>query len=425
MRTLLFTIFSFCYISSQAQTVIADSLRVPIGVEIDAQGRAWVVESGYGFNDGAVSLVQSNGDVWPVIVGLPSLFDTVNQEGVGPWHTLPLPGNRLAVTEGATGQVLIFDLNGFTPGLSAPLTMSNVLFALNIAEFAVGQGIMESDPYSMALDESSNLYVADAAANAIIKVTPVGQMSIFATFPATPNPLPFGPPMVDAVPTRIISKPGGGFYVCQLTGFPFLDGAAQIFLVDASGAVSTYAWNLSTLTDMALDAVTGDLYALQFGHFELDPNLPPGFAPNSARVTRIKPNGAQEVVLENFGPSAGLTLDAQGNLYTTHIATGEVLKWNNITTASHDIKAAVEDLSIAPNPATTQARISFSLPVASDVQLRIFNAQGQLVHSQNLGRLPEGAHQTEWIPGAACSSGIYQVEVVTERGRAALVLVKA
>lgn len=423
MRTLLFTFLSFLCISANAQTIIADSLRAPVGVGIDAQGRAWVVESGYGFNDGAVSLVQGNGDIWPVVVGLPSLFDTVNQEGVGPWHTLELPGNRLAITVGATGQVLIFDLTGFTPGISAPQTLAEAVATLNIAEFVLGQGIPESDPYSMALDEFSNLYVADAAANAIIKVTPAGQMSVFATFPATPNPLPFGPPMVDAVPTRIISKPGGGFYVCQLTGFPFLDGSAQIFLVDATGAVSTYAWGLTTLTDMALDAATGDLYVLQFGHFELDPNLPPGFAPGSARVTRIKPNGTQEVVLENFDLSAGLALDAQGNLYITQIATGELLKWDNITTASHELKAAVNDLSVAPNPVATQARISFSLPDVSDVQLRVLNAQGQLVYTQNLGRLPEGAHQTEWLPGA-CPSGAYQLEIITERGRAAHMLVR-
>ena len=414
-----FSLFFFCLLfhlaQAQTYTVAADSLRLPAGVEVDAQGRIWVTESGYGFDDGAVSLVQPDGTVWPVIVGLPSFFDTTTQEGVGPWHTLSLPGNRIAVTVGASGQVLFFDLTGFTPGVSAPMTVANSTSVLEIRNFVFSQGIPESNTYSIAMGAGGNFYVADAAANAIIKVTVSGQMSVFATFPDFPNPLPFGPPTVDAVPTRILAKPDGGFYVSQLTGFPFLDGAANVFALDSNGVVSLYASGLTQLTDLALDTATGDLYTLQVGQFVLDPMMPPGYAPNSAKVTRIKTDGSRETVAENFDLSAGMALDAQGNLYTSEIAGGRLLKWEHVTGTVDQNKQAIA-LSIAPNPTTGDTRISFSLPSASSVQMRVLDISGKAVFSQDLGRLDYGAQQAVWQTEKR-SPGMYWVEIQTEQGR--------
>jgi hypothetical protein len=426
MKTCLFVLFSFFFGALQAQNfnIVAGAFHAPVGVETDAQGRIWITESGYGANDGAVSVFLPSDQVaWQVIIGLPSLFDTVNQEGVGPWHTLALPGNRLAVSEGATGKVLVFDLSGFVIGTSNPLTGNDAIATFDIAGFVTSQGIPESDPYSMALDPAGNMLVADAAANAIIKITPLGQMSVFATFPAFPNPLPFGPPMVDAVPTKIINKPGGGFYVCQLTGFPFLEGAASIFSVDIDGVVTPYATGLATLTDLALDANTGNLYALQIGQFVLDPNLPPGFAPNSAKVTRINPNGDRETVADNFDLSAGIALDAQGNMYATQIGSGLLLKWANITTGTHEQPGVVADLFLAPNPAKEQVNVSFTLASASNVQMRVTDTNGRPVYARNMGLLEAGSHQSLWQPGA-CPAGVYWVEIQTEQGRSAKRIVK-
>lgn len=427
MKTFLFLLSSLFLSTLTAQvtsyTVVADSLRLPAGVETDAQGRIWITESGYGFNDGAVSVLMPDGNVWPVIVGLPSFFDTTTQEGVGPWHTLSLPDNVLAVTVGASGQVMFFDLTGFTPGISAPLTTANSTWALEIREFILAQGLLESNTYSVAADAAGNLYVADAAGNAIIKSTPSGQLSVFATFPDFPNPLPFGPPYVDAVPTRIIAKPGGGFYVCQLTGFPFLDGAANVFSLDSNGVVSVYASGLTQLTDLALDIYTGDLYALQVGQFILDPMQPPGYAPNSAAITRIRPNGQREVVANGFNLSAGMALDAQGNIYTSELGSGRLLKWDHLTTGTRNEFSVVNSFSIAPNPVTTSTRVRFDLTAASSVQMRVVDSTGRIVSSRDLGRLNAGAHQTEW-DGGARPAGTYWIEIQTEHGRSARAIIR-
>lgn len=426
MKTFIFLLSCLFLNTITAQvtsyTVVADSLRLPAGLETDAQGRTWITESGYGFNDGAVSVLLPDGNVYPVITGLPSFFDTTTQEGIGPWHTLALPDNVLAVVVGASGQVLFFELAGFTPGVSAPLTPAHAAWTLEIRDFVLGQGLLESNPYSIASDGSGNLYVADAAANAIIKATSSGQLSVFATFPDYPNPLPFGPPTVDAVPTRIIAKPGGGFYVCQLTGFPFLDGVSNVFAVDSTGAVSVYASGLTQLTDLALDA-NGDLYALQVGRFVLDPMAPPGYAPNSATVTRIRPNGQQEVVAAGFGLSAGMALDAQGNIYTSEIGTGRVLQWEHLTTGTRHTNIAINDFSIAPNPVATSTRMNFTLTTASTVQMRVLDVAGRIVSSKDLGRLAAGAHQTEWDANGL-PAGTYWVEMQTELGRVARTVIR-
>ncbi|MEO6759689.1 MAG: ScyD/ScyE family protein [Saprospiraceae bacterium] len=399
---------------AQNYTVMADSLRLPVGLEAAAGGNLWVVESGYGFNDGAVSLLESDGTILPVIVGLPAFFDTTTHENVGAWHTLILPNNRLAVMSAASGQLAIFDLTGFQPGVNPPMTLANSVAAFNIAEFALGNGFMESDPYSVAVDAAQNYYVADAAANAIIKVTPAGVMSVFATFPPFPNPLPFGPPVIDAVPTRILAKPGGGFYVCTLTGFPFLDGAAAVYTVDGTGSVTPYATGLTQVTDLALDANTGDLYALQIGHFDLM-GMPPGYAPNSAKVTRIKTDGSRETAAEGFDLSAGMTLDGQGNLYVSELGKGRVLKINGVASGISEKKEVVESFRLSPNPSQGSTRIVFTLKAATSVDLRILSADGRLVFNRQLADLPAGSHQTEWLSGDQ-KSGLYWVELQTDRG---------
>lgn len=397
---------------AQTYTVVADSLRLPVGLEFDSQGRLWVVESGYGFNDGAVSIVQPNGNLLPVVVDLPAVFDTVSQENVGPWHTAQLPGNKIAVSIGTIGQVVSFDLAGFTPGVTPPLTLAKSISSLDIAGFAISHGFLESDPYTVAQDAAGNWYVADAAANAIIKVDASGQLSVFATFPVTPNPLPVGPPFYDAVPTRILAKPGGGFYVSQLTGFPFIEGAASVFSLDQNGAVTPFATGLTMLTDLVLDAQTGNLYALQLGKIDLSIF---NIAPNSSRVIRIKPDATQTVVAENLDFASGLALDGQGNLYVAELASGRVLRLDAATIGAKEPAADLIEFTLAPNPATDQARVSFTLNQASSVTIQVLDAQGRVVFSQNLGAQEIGLHQFDWqIQNRP--TGIYWVDIQTNMG---------
>ena len=152
---------------------------------------------------------------------------------------------------------------------------------------------------------------------------------IITTLPSIRNPIPVGPPVIDQVPTRIIARPNGGFYIATLTGFPFNSGAATIYRMTEAGVVTPYKTGLTMLTDLAVDESTGDLYALQFARFSLQIF---NTLPNSSTITRIKPNGTTEVVAEGFGPSSGMALDKDGNIFVTEIFSGRVLKFSGLVT---------------------------------------------------------------------------------------------
>ncbi|MGB5102022.1 MAG: hypothetical protein WBO04_01720 [Steroidobacteraceae bacterium] len=51
-----------------------------------------------------------------------------------------------------------------------------------------------------------------------------GKVETVAVFPTLANPLPFGPPAIESVPTAVARGPDGALYVGQLTGFPFVPG---------------------------------------------------------------------------------------------------------------------------------------------------------------------------------------------------------
>lgn len=406
-------------IAAQNLHVAAGNLRLPLGIDAAADGKIWVTEVGTGASDGAVSILNDNGSLTPVVVGLPSVFDSTEMETVGPWRCFQLPNHQLGVVEPLVGGILVFDLTGFVPGVSQPLTMANVASQVIIADFVVANeppGMPDTDPYSVAFDDAGNWYIADAAFNGIVKVNAsTGERSVFATFPRFNNPLPFGPPMVDPVPTRILRKPGGGFYVCTLTGFPFLDGAAAVYSLDDNGTITPYATNMNLLTDMALDAGTGNLYVLQFGQFVLDPVMP-GFAPGSAKVTRIKPDGTQEVIAQQFGPAAGLCLNAAGDLYITGIYAGLVWKLDHATSGWKELAPAVSDLAISPNPSNGDVQIDFKLPETSPVLFTVYDMTGKTVFTRQLQEMPAGTNRSS-LDIRQQAPGVYFLEVKTQFGQ--------
>ena len=336
MKNLTITAFLsllFSTISYAQLTPVASNLVNPIGIEADASGNIWLAETGSGSNNGRILRIRPNGVKDTIVRGLPSATDPANGETGGPWRTMLLPNNRLAVIvgEGPTilfGRIMFFNLTGFQPGISTPKTVADTTSTIDISRFSLAQtGVTNSNPYSAVLDSDGSWYVVDAGANMIVKVTSSGQRSIFVRFPRVPNPTPIGPPTVDAVPTKIIANPDGGFYVCQLTGFPFNKGQATVYNLSQTGVLTPYAKGFTMLTDIALDYRTGDLYALQFGDFAFAPS--PGFVFGSGKVHRIQRGGANsEVVASNFGPGAGLAQDAGGNLYVTSLFTAQLLKMN-------------------------------------------------------------------------------------------------
>ena len=110
--------------------------------------------------------------------------------------------------------------------------------------------------------------VADAGGNSLLRLEGRGHdISTLAVFPSRAQGRRFNGLLIDAVPTSVVVGPDGAHYVGELTGAPFLDGAANIYRVVPDGpAVENPAVFLSgfkSVVDIAFDA-RGNLYVLQF-----------------------------------------------------------------------------------------------------------------------------------------------------------------
>jgi hypothetical protein len=66
--------------------------------------------------------------------------------------------------------------------------------------------------------------------------------------------------------------------------------------------------------------------------------------------------------------------------------------------------------SVYPNPFNAGTAISFSLPLPSEVALRIYDSLGRLRETLYSGSMPAGYHQMFWRP-EDLPSGMYLVEL--------------
>ncbi len=354
--------FSLISWVSHAQiTTFATGLPSAIGISRDAAGNLWVGESGTGNNDGKIVMVNTAGTVFDVITQLPSFLDTLTGEVAGPWRANK-EGNDLKVVIGGgegvnAGTIATFDLTGFTAGDPAK-TIADATSIIDVQTFALANGFIESDPYSYAYDNNGNMFICDAAANAIIRHdAATGVLSQVHTFAPILNIYTPFPPYIDYVPTKIIANPAGGFYVCNLTGFPFIPGISTIDKMDVNGNLTPFASGLSHLVDMDIDAPTGDVYALQFGLF--DTTGAPVF--NSAKIIRLKNNGDTSTVIGGFGPSGGMVLDGNGGAYVTSLFMGAVLHIDNVTTVVNELNNGRISEAAFPNPFSESTTIHLRL----------------------------------------------------------------
>ncbi|OWY25311.1 ScyD/ScyE family protein [Sphingobacteriales bacterium UPWRP_1] len=357
-------------------STFASGLNGPIGITADTNGNLWVAEVGTGNNDGQISILTPNGNKYPFLTGLPSVFVEETGEVVGPWHVYLLSGNMVAIVIGGAagtdfGASIAWASNfGFLPG-DDPLTTADITYVDHIGDYVYSIGYTDSNPYAAEWDNDGNMYVADAGANAIVRVdAATGDYSIFATFPDFPSPLPFGPPFVNMVPTDILAAPdGSGFYVSTLTGFPFLPGAANIFHVDWNGTVTTMYAGLTTITDMAINPINGNLMVTQLGEFSLDVF---DFVPNSSQLLEIAPDGTVTPVVGLLNSLTGVAFIGP-DIYLSSVFMGEVYSLKEQTTLPVTLsaftgKAQDNGNLIQWTTASETNSASFTLQYASDAQ---------------------------------------------------------
>jgi glucose/arabinose dehydrogenase len=126
------------------------------------------------------------------------------------------------------------------------------------------------------------------------------------------------------VPTTVVRR-GDWYYVGQLTGFPFVPGAANVWRVPVGGGEpEVWAEGFTNIIDIALGP-NGSLYVLEIAHNGLAAGPPVG------GLYRVDRNGEKELLLTEplFAPG-GLVVDHDGSLLITNCGVcaggGQVLR---------------------------------------------------------------------------------------------------
>ena len=346
---LTLTVFS-ASASAQTITQVMSGLDAPRGLAFGPEGGLYVTEAGVPGNSGncvAVALGSNcfsetgkvtrlyRGEQERVVEGLPSVFNTVRQDVVGP--------NDISF-QGRGGGYVTLGWGG-APAARETLHIASLVGMLitlepsgrwrvdaNISDFEHANnpagGPRDSNPYGV-LALPGERYVTDAGGNSLLRVGANGNVSLVATFgpePIIPAPTPPAAQTAEAVPTEVALGPDGALYVSLLTGAPFANGVAKVYRVVPGQTPTVFQSNFRTIIDIAFGP-DGSLYVLEHSA------TAPGFgAPG--KITRITPDNVRHVI--NTGTTlvrpTAIVVDDDGAIYVSNKGAGvgagggEVLK---------------------------------------------------------------------------------------------------
>lgn len=327
-------VVGLCPLAVEAATygfagTVMSGLVNPRGMTIGADGALYVAEAGSGGTDatitgatgatlgfglsGGVSRYQG-GIQTRLISGLPSLAGEGGAEATG-IHDLTFDGSgALYGVIGLGANPAERDALSGTPGEllgtlvslgGGSATLFTDLAAFEAASDADGAG-PDSNPFSLAAT-SSGFMVLDSGGNDVLIIDGSGGITVGAVLPPAPNPLPFGPPVYQAVPTGGAVGPDGRFAFGQLTGFPFPPGVAQVYGLDG-GTLSVLAGGFTNLIDVAF-GVDGTLYALEM---DSDSLLNPGA---TGALWAIDPDGLKTLLFDDLITPTGLAIGSDGSIF--------------------------------------------------------------------------------------------------------------
>ncbi len=363
-------------INASAQTattsVFATGLRGPNKIIVSPKGNLLVTESGNGPNTGRISILDLSGNRRTLLDGLPSGFAPPNNDPSGP-SGLAFRGRTLFVVIGSGGGTIVGPVpgteipnpnpaspfvsavlsirlspqaeettQGFTMTFADQLALQNqgflkltdalgnqlvVELVTNFPNFTAdfpSAAVRTANPFGIVV-RGNLLYVVDASQNNIYEVdSDTGATRTLISFPRRPNPLPFGPPVIDPVPNSI-RLVGKSLLVTFLTGFPFPAGTADVRKIRlVNTANEPFIGGLSSAIDVlpAKNSNNQDVFfTLEFSTAMLTPNTP-------GRLSRFdQPDGAPVVLLTNLVSPTSLAQDpVSGDLFVTEIFTGRIIR---------------------------------------------------------------------------------------------------
>lgn len=275
-----------------AQQEWSNQLIAPFSLAVDGQ-RVLVADGG----TGSIGQLQPNGSVTPIVEGVPGLTGVATR---GAWMAYgssisedPTQEESLILESGLNirtpkGDTIYADLHAYEWKHNPD--GGNTYGILDLGDCAAEVdpellpsvlphgGGLDAHAYNVASWQGGWL-VADAGANAIMKVSDKGVISTFSVLPAIP--LVINGPVagmlglpgctigktlnVEPVPTGIAVGKGGAIYVTTLPGFPgmILSQGALWRIDTATGEATQVASGLSQPTSLAISG--SDMYIAELG----------------------------------------------------------------------------------------------------------------------------------------------------------------
>jgi hypothetical protein len=323
-------------VAAQTVTLVMDELDNPRGLAFGPEGALYVAEAGRG-GDGPCVEVRGqlrcygptgaltrlwNGKQERVATGLPSYL---NPDGtaIGP-HDVSFQG---------LGGAFVTIGFGEDPAIRAAFGEAGASFGTLVQVAPSGQwrvvadvlvheatanpdgDIINSNPYGILAEPGAHV-ITDAGANSLFRVEANGAISTLAVFPSRSAGR-----LTDAVPTEVVVGPDGAYYVSELTGVPFAAGAARVYRVVPGAAPEVVLEGFKTIIDLDFGP-DGSLYVLQHA-------TGPVFFPGPGEVIRVAPDGTRTVVAGGLTRPTSLLVGSDGAIYVSNrgasVGTGEVL----------------------------------------------------------------------------------------------------
>jgi hypothetical protein len=314
-------------------------LNNPRGIDIAANGRIYVAESGTGeAGTGRISVID-HGTVSTVLGGLPSGIE--EGEASGPTNVAVQSSGNLVAVIGKGDQSTDSRFNTVVR-VNGDRTLGDIQAYIgtdpehpkhgDLLNDTEGNPI-DSNPYGAAWLSGSRTLVTDAGNNALFLVGPNHQVQTIARFPldvvstaGVPNfPGPAALP-AEAVPTSVAVGPDGYWYVGELKGFPFTPGESRIWRVapwardvqcDAAAptdACQVWVDGLTSVTGLDF-APDGTLYVVEISKFGVL-----GIGPNTGALLQIPwgSHTASELVPGTLSAPDDVAIGRDGTVYVTN-----------------------------------------------------------------------------------------------------------